>query len=736
MSDVAEFQAKQLSENAEFVGRVARALVRDPSDAEDVAQETCLAALRGGPDRPEMLRSWLRVTARNIACKMYRSRRRRTSREVALPPPEPAETSEAIVSRLQMQHRVVDAMLELNEPYRTALYLRYFENLGPRQIALRQQVPLNTVRARLRRGLERMRAQLDAAHDGSRSAWCAALLPLTHLGSAPVAAGTAGVATGLAGLFSQAGFWAAALLLAGSLAGFAWLAGETAAGRDEASAEAGPQTAQARAVPGGVGPDADDAAGAGADPREDGPQRVAILDPNALDRPTPARAPGRVVFRPFDAITGDPAPSVSVRYLSADRFADGGQVDGAAEALLTAGVYRAALTAPGYEPKELEPFTIIAGRTIDLGYVAMNRGLGSIAGRVRAPSHPPGTEIMVELRGQGRHPCRKAEAEADLNHQADPELPGAVSLWSQPEPCPYCGFARDASRLELISGDPYEFTGLASGPYLLHAFIPGPHPVGVTRELTLSPAGRLFEDLLLSRTVQMTFDLRDSEGNPVTGLFETDDGTVGHAVRFLFLEGTRTRAEARAGGTFRVVLGGATASLLRITPRIDVRGTSSAWGFITEYNESIDQTFDVLGPVEAQPLDRPREDEDTLFAHPSPPHPEEQTLPARMQQPGSFIVEAVPAELIDVVVRCGPLISDRVTLDLRSYNGSVIFLQLHLTDEPPEEEEFEGELLIAQELLFLNSTLEFPDDRVGAVGVSRNLIKTSGGMQISDADEE
>lgn len=74
---------------------------------------------------------------------------------------------------------VVDAVLGLDEPYRTAILLRYYDGLPPRRIADRLGVPSATLRSHLHRGLQQLRARLDHKH-GSRSAWASALLPIVR----------------------------------------------------------------------------------------------------------------------------------------------------------------------------------------------------------------------------------------------------------------------------------------------------------------------------------------------------------------------------------------------------------------------------------------------------------------------------------------------------------------------------------------------------------------------------
>jgi RNA polymerase sigma-70 factor (ECF subfamily) len=65
-----------------------------------------------------------------------------------------------------LRRRLVAALLALEEPYRAALLLRYFEDLSVPEVALRLGVPLETARTRLRRGLARLRERLDQERRG------------------------------------------------------------------------------------------------------------------------------------------------------------------------------------------------------------------------------------------------------------------------------------------------------------------------------------------------------------------------------------------------------------------------------------------------------------------------------------------------------------------------------------------------------------------------------------------
>lgn len=184
--------AEVLMEHGEFSRRLAHSLLRDAHAAEDVAQEALVAALRR-PPRPGNLRAWLAKVVRHLALSRARSERRRGRRERAVARPEGLPSVAEGVARLEVQRRVVGAVLALDEPYRSTVVHRFFYGLTPKEIASRLGVPLETVRTRQRRALERLRARLDAAYDGDRRNWSVALLALAAVPRRGVAASLGGV---------------------------------------------------------------------------------------------------------------------------------------------------------------------------------------------------------------------------------------------------------------------------------------------------------------------------------------------------------------------------------------------------------------------------------------------------------------------------------------------------------------------------------------------------------------
>ncbi len=174
-------RTEALLEHAAWIRELARALVRDPDRAEDVAQQTLVAAWKHAPLDGRGLRGWLTQVVRNFARVEARSQERRDRHEPGAARPEAQPSTHEVVERVHVQRELVAAVLELDEPYRTVLLLRFYEGKPPRAIARELERPIATVRSQLARGLALLRARLDAAH-GGRSSWALMLVPLIRPG--------------------------------------------------------------------------------------------------------------------------------------------------------------------------------------------------------------------------------------------------------------------------------------------------------------------------------------------------------------------------------------------------------------------------------------------------------------------------------------------------------------------------------------------------------------------------
>lgn len=186
---------------------LARGLLRDDHAAEDVVQETFVAALEQRAQSPERLGAWLAGVARNLALLRLRREARRAERErvtaasEVLAPPGPAAE--------HVLREVVDAVLELEEPYLGTIIARFFQDLPPREIARRQGVPVSTVKSRLGRALARLRERLDSADPEGRRRWAGALALVT--GTGPGSGGAGARPGGPGGLSMEWKLCAAAL---------------------------------------------------------------------------------------------------------------------------------------------------------------------------------------------------------------------------------------------------------------------------------------------------------------------------------------------------------------------------------------------------------------------------------------------------------------------------------------------------------------------------------------------
>lgn len=137
--------------------RYATALV-GPADAPDVVSEAVLAAFQSpGWSAVDNRRAYLYRAVLNRATTHHRSaaRRRRRERVVALRDerwsPAPDESVDA--------HR---ALATLSEQQRAVVYLTYWEDLQPAQIATLLHVAEGTVRKQLARARDHLRRILDA----------------------------------------------------------------------------------------------------------------------------------------------------------------------------------------------------------------------------------------------------------------------------------------------------------------------------------------------------------------------------------------------------------------------------------------------------------------------------------------------------------------------------------------------------------------------------------------------
>ncbi|MDB4958881.1 MAG: hypothetical protein JWO36_6450 [Myxococcales bacterium] len=112
---------ERLLTHADWLRALAHRLVGS-SSADDVVQETYLAALHSPPDADRPPRPWLARVMRNVTRMRFRADSRRVRREdaVAVTDTVPAGPEEA-VARLETHRKLCELVLALGEPFRTTL---------------------------------------------------------------------------------------------------------------------------------------------------------------------------------------------------------------------------------------------------------------------------------------------------------------------------------------------------------------------------------------------------------------------------------------------------------------------------------------------------------------------------------------------------------------------------------------------------------------------------------------
>lgn len=149
------------------IGRLCMAMVGVQSEAEELAQETLLAALLGiDACRSESgYRAWLLGIARKKCLKHLERRRLQHSRLFLVPSPSEAESAEELLQQKQHAAEARSALEQVKPSEREALLLRYVGALSFKEVAEACGVPEAAARKRVSRGLLRLRevlGQLEA----------------------------------------------------------------------------------------------------------------------------------------------------------------------------------------------------------------------------------------------------------------------------------------------------------------------------------------------------------------------------------------------------------------------------------------------------------------------------------------------------------------------------------------------------------------------------------------------
>jgi RNA polymerase sigma-70 factor, ECF subfamily len=138
--------------------RAAFLVVGDAAAAEDIAQESFLAAIRALDrfDRGRPFGPWLHRIAVNRAIDFARARALRGESALA-----EARGENAAPDSVALSDELMSGLRELAPEHRAVVVLRHLLGYTPGEIADMLSLPRGTVNSRLRRGLDRLRPELE-----------------------------------------------------------------------------------------------------------------------------------------------------------------------------------------------------------------------------------------------------------------------------------------------------------------------------------------------------------------------------------------------------------------------------------------------------------------------------------------------------------------------------------------------------------------------------------------------
>jgi RNA polymerase sigma-70 factor (ECF subfamily) len=148
---------------------VASKILNDAGEAEDVLQEVFVQIWeKAGRFDPKLGRaaSWAAILVRNRAIDRIRASQRRTrlaeeagaERDAAS---EASDSANEAVHGHEKAKLIQSAIVELPAEQRRAIELAYFSGLTQDEISKKLNAPLGTIKARIRRGLLKLRDQLE-----------------------------------------------------------------------------------------------------------------------------------------------------------------------------------------------------------------------------------------------------------------------------------------------------------------------------------------------------------------------------------------------------------------------------------------------------------------------------------------------------------------------------------------------------------------------------------------------
>lgn len=148
-----------VADHRDVVFRIALTYLRDPADADDVTQDVFLKLLQSDNrfESGQHIRNWLiRVTV-NECKSLFRK------------PWKRVDDIELYANQLEIPNResreLFVELMRLKRTYRVPVFLYYYMDLSTQEIAELLKIPSATVRTRLARGRQKLKALLEDDED-------------------------------------------------------------------------------------------------------------------------------------------------------------------------------------------------------------------------------------------------------------------------------------------------------------------------------------------------------------------------------------------------------------------------------------------------------------------------------------------------------------------------------------------------------------------------------------------
>lgn len=160
--------------HAPRMAALARRMLSDPAEAEDVAQDVFLRVWRAAPRwKPggAKFATWMHRVALNLCYDRLRRRRETPDAEAGLTLPDPAASADAAWLARQRAALVRAAMAQLPERQRAAVALCHFEEMSNIEAAQVLEISVEALESLLARGRRGLRASLAAAAPDLMGEW-------------------------------------------------------------------------------------------------------------------------------------------------------------------------------------------------------------------------------------------------------------------------------------------------------------------------------------------------------------------------------------------------------------------------------------------------------------------------------------------------------------------------------------------------------------------------------------